>query len=59
MVNTPDPRLHSKALKGNLRGIWRYRVGDYRLFATIREDVITIQFTLPILVLFPLFRQNL
>ena len=35
LVNTPDPRLHGKALKGNLKGIWRYRVGDYRLFASI------------------------
>ena len=39
---TPDPRLHGKALKGNLKGIWRYRVGDYRLFASIEEDIITI-----------------
>ena len=23
LVNTPDPRLHGKALKGNLKGIWR------------------------------------
>lgn len=42
LVNTTDPRLHDKALKGNLKGIWRYRVGDYRLFATIKEDIITI-----------------
>ena len=43
LVNTPDPRLHGKALKGNLKGIWRYRVGDYRLFASIEEDIITIR----------------
>lgn len=42
LVSTPDPRLHGKALKGNLKGIWRYRVGDYRLFATIEEDIITV-----------------
>lgn len=42
LVNTPDPRLHGKALKGNLKGIWRYRVGDYRLFASIEEEIITI-----------------
>lgn len=42
LVNTTDPWLHGKALKGNLKGIWRYRVGDYRLFATIKEDIITI-----------------
>ncbi len=42
LVNTADPRLHGKALKGNLNGIWRYRVGDYRLLATIKKDIITI-----------------
>lgn len=42
LVNTPDPRLHGKALKGNLKGVWRYRVGDYRLFASIEEEIITI-----------------
>lgn len=42
LVNTPNPRLHGKALKGNLKGIWRYRVGDYRLFASIEEEIITI-----------------
>lgn len=42
LVDTIDPRLNGKALTGNLKGIWRYRVGDYRLFATIKEDIITI-----------------
>ena len=42
LVDTIDPRLYVKALTGNLKGIWRYRVGDYRLFATIKEDIITI-----------------
>ena len=27
LVNTSNPRLHAKALKSNLEGIWRYRVG--------------------------------
>ena len=27
LVNTSNPRLHGKALKNNLKGIWRYRVG--------------------------------
>ena len=42
LVNTPDPRLHGKALKGNLKGIWRYRVGDYRLLTYIEEDKVII-----------------
>ena len=27
-----DPRSRGKALTGNLAGVWRYRVGDYRIF---------------------------
>ncbi len=39
---TDNPRIHGKALTGNLKGIWRYRIGDYRLFAEINDDVVTI-----------------
>ena len=39
---TDEPRMHGKALTGNLKGIWRYRVGDYRLFAEINDDEIFI-----------------
>ena len=42
LVDTIDPRIHGKALTGNLKGIWRYRVGDYRLFADIQDDVLTV-----------------
>lgn len=38
LLDTIDPRLKGKALTGNLKGVWRYRVGDYRLFATIEDD---------------------
>jgi len=40
--NCHDPRLHGKALVGNYRGGWRYRVGDYRLIAHIMEDTVVI-----------------
>lgn len=43
LVDCDDPRIHGKALKGNLAGIWRYRVGDYRVFADIHENVVTIE----------------
>lgn len=43
LVDCDDPRMYGKALKGNLAGIWRYRVGDYRLFADIHENVVTIE----------------
>jgi mRNA interferase RelE/StbE len=37
-----DPRALGKALQGNLRGTWRYRVGDYRLICKIEDRRITI-----------------
>ena len=42
LVDTVDPRIHGKALKGNLTGIWRYRIGDYRLFAEIQDEKLVI-----------------
>jgi addiction module toxin relE len=31
LVDTDDPRFHGKALTGILKGLWRYRIMDYRL----------------------------
>lgn len=42
LVDTEDPTQHGKVLTGNLKGIWRYRVGDYRLFAEIEDKEVTI-----------------
>ncbi len=42
LVDTDNPRLHGKALTGKLRGVWSYRVGDYRLFAEFTDDVMVI-----------------
>lgn len=33
-----DPHTRGKALTGNLRGLWRYRVGDYRLVCSVEGD---------------------
>lgn len=30
-----DPRSRGKALTGPLRGLWRYRVGDYRIICDL------------------------
>ena len=38
LEGTTDPRIHGKPLKGNLSGFWRYRVGDYRIFARIEDQ---------------------
>jgi mRNA interferase RelE/StbE len=37
-----DPRQWGKPLHGEKRGLWRYRVGDYRLICDIQDDKITI-----------------
>lgn len=37
-----DPRSRGKALTGNLVGLWRYRVGDYRIICDIRDDELLI-----------------
>lgn len=42
LVNCVDPRIVGKPLKGNLKGLWRYRIGDYRLFAEFIDDELLI-----------------
>jgi mRNA interferase RelE/StbE len=42
LANCPDPRVQGKALDGALRGLWRYRVGDYRLLAKIQDKELLI-----------------
>lgn len=42
LVCVENPMVKGRALKGNLEGIWRYRVGDYRLFARIEDDTMII-----------------
>ncbi len=37
-----DPRQRGKALTGNRREHWRYRVGDYRIIMTIDDGHLVI-----------------
>ena len=37
-----NPRSRGKALVENMRGLWRYRVGDYRVICEIHEARIII-----------------
>lgn len=37
-----DPYFTGKPLKGNKKGLWRYRVGNYRLIADIDNGKIII-----------------
>lgn len=42
LMNTENPRLHGKELKGTLKCFWRYRIGDYRLLADIQDEAVVI-----------------
>ena len=37
-----DPRQQGKALRGEKKGLWRYRVGDYRVICHIRDESKTV-----------------
>ncbi len=37
-----DPRILGKALTGELRGLWRYRVGDFRLICKIQDKKVSV-----------------
>ena len=37
-----DPRSLGSALTGELGGLWRWRIGDYRVIARIEDERITI-----------------
>ena len=42
LMNTENPRIKGKPLTGDLKGLWRYRVGDYRILAEIQDAKIVI-----------------
>ena len=37
-----DPRAIGERLHGPLRQYWKYRVGDYRLICSLREDRLVV-----------------
>lgn len=42
LENTDDPRIHGKALIGDKKGLWRYRISNYRLIVEIQDDKLII-----------------
>lgn len=42
LLNCEEPRFSGKPLTGNFKGLWRYRIGSYRLLAKIDEDKLII-----------------
>ncbi|MGB5635448.1 MAG: type II toxin-antitoxin system RelE/ParE family toxin [Waterburya sp.] len=42
VLASQDPYQLGKPLKGNKAGIWRYRVGDYRILCQIEDEVLIV-----------------
>jgi len=42
LAGADDPRRLGRALTGPLGGLWRYRVGDYRVICEIRDDRLVV-----------------
>ena len=42
LIGTQNPKQRGKALTGNFKGLWRYRVGSYRIVAEIKNDILLI-----------------
>lgn len=42
IAQAENPRVHGKSLAGPLAGLWRYRVRDYRIVCSIKDDRVVI-----------------
>ncbi len=42
LVGCENPREHGKGLRANLSGLWRYRIGDYRIICDIQDEELVI-----------------
>ena len=42
LKDSDDPRFLGKPLSADRKGQWRYRVGDYRILAEIKDDLLII-----------------
>ncbi|MBK1999968.1 type II toxin-antitoxin system RelE/ParE family toxin [Campylobacter sp. 2018MI35] len=42
MQSLENPNQRGKALKGSLKGLWRYRINDYRLICLNDNEKLTI-----------------
>lgn len=42
LENNEDPKAFGKPLNANRKGYWRYRIGDYRLIAEIKDKELVL-----------------
>lgn len=42
IIEAKNPRSFGKPLSGSLSGLWRYRIGDYRVVCRIEDGALTV-----------------
>lgn len=42
LLETSDPRDRGGGLRANLAGLWRYRVGDYRVICSLEDHELVV-----------------
>lgn len=42
VAGNEDPKRFGKPLRGTLRGLWRYQVGDYRIICQILDQKLIV-----------------
>ena len=42
LINCSNPRLWGGALVGELSGLWKYRIGNFRLICEIQDAKLTV-----------------
>lgn len=42
LVDCKEPKAFGKALVGDKKGLWRYRIGNYRLIVQIKDTELVI-----------------
>lgn len=41
-VDSKDPRRHGKSLTGDVKGLWRYEIGEYKVLCHIEDDKVIV-----------------
>jgi len=42
MAVEDDPRRFGEALRKDLKGFWKYRIGDYRVICSIEDETVVV-----------------
>jgi mRNA interferase RelE/StbE len=42
VLETSDPRERGSGLRANLPGLWRYRIGDYRVICSLEDHELVV-----------------